>query len=436
MSRSALRAAAFGPALISLSACGSGPSEVIGPPPSPALTLTLTVSPSQVEIPASVEAQVIIGNAEFCTASFAGSIPPRSGTFTVVVSQAGNHEFTITCKGLDGSMKTVSVTVIATRPRVSGRIFCPTLENCITDARVYIMKGAVRDSTIDLNPDGSFVIETSLKREDGVDAILGSKNLAASRYYPSLVAIRKEWYNGSLTLVRVPRERQIGFGIFAGQMFSLDLERGAYSHSASDGGAFYLKSTLGSITRYSIASIPGNRYPVPLAFDRGGSNITLDSIGLWRAIDNMEIRHGRDLFRPANFLDLPDGEGIRVQGDNTRSRSSAGATSNAVGDIVGCRLTFNQTAAMSHAWLVEHELGHCMGFGHTCSWQTVMFTGCTNALSSEVWTASDIAYREFYEAVQETYRRTGAKFGLPEAHQGQRVLELGLPRETIWYPPN
>ena len=78
-----------------------------------------------------------------------------------------------------------------------------------------------------------------------------------------------------------------------------------------------------------------------------------------------------------------------------------------------------------------HEFGHVMGFGHTCSWPTVMYTNCERSLQIRRPTRMDALYIEYAYESHRTMLRTGAKSGLVQAYNSER-RKRGLEPQWPW----
>ncbi len=371
------------------------------------------------------------------------SSPPQgtsSGTFSFIGTSVGSYVVTLACSG-EGGTATVQATVTVYQPpTISGNVY--GLQSGLVgfgDWRIFVTYSGVRDS-VDVSPDGSFSIVADA---DSVDLIIDDKDTANRRFFPTLIALKKVNF-GNVNVLRIPREGTISFGIYSGQKIAQSLEL-AYTPIPNN-LAFYFRDNVIGGWIYHVNYLSKVDSPLMTAFDRNASTDPIsptDSIGFWSVIDSVESIYGQDLFKPANISELPAGKGLRVWVNRTmlstgRAGPSNWIVTNGIRETVGATFEVFEPSLLPGFYIGYHELTHVLGFGHTCVWPTVMFSGFLNECGQE-WksltlTAYDVAYKELMYAVAERMLETGAKYGLAEAHQGERVLMLGLPRQVIWYP--
>jgi hypothetical protein len=155
-----------------------------------------------------------------------------------------------------------------------------------------------------------------------------------------------------------------------------------------------------------------------------------DSLALWGLLSQLETELGQHLFRPAREDDIPvQANGILVSVD--RSLSTAGYTftaSSEQGRLYDARVTVRSSQMLGEARVMEHEMLHALGFGHTTSWLSLLNPGAHRRPASP--TAADIAYAQLFYRVMALQRRLDAPFGLLEAWAGE--LEAGT-RSARWH---
>ncbi len=125
--------------------------------------------------------------------------------------------------------------------------------------------------------------------------------------------------------------------------------------------------------------------------------------------------------------------GVRVW-KNPNLASSATAGSGGIGEFLEVgQVVFKSSDVFLFTSLVEHEFIHVLGFGHTCSWLTVMFTNCPPGPGSDGTSIGDVAYIQYFYAVRGMQIGKQAKFGLDGLYraelsggtQGLRALTVG-----------
>ncbi len=73
---------------------------------------------------------------------------------------------------------------------------------------------------------------------------------------------------------------------------------------------------------------------------------------------------------------------------------------------------------------MTHEFTHALGFSHTCRWATVM--GGYGCSQQGRLPSGDDAYYHLAEMVRRQVRALAPTWGIAEALQGDRVIELGM----------
>jgi hypothetical protein len=173
---------------------------------------------------------------------------------------------------------------------------------------------------------------------------------------------------------------------------------------------------------------PEAAFPIPVAFfRRGGSpEITAeDSTVFWQNVAGLEAEFGRDLFRPADIgaLGAVTADG-RPERGNAVSIDPAAAPALAGGFAQQGRLASARTRASTTVWLrqryvMNHELVHVLGFGHTCSWESLM---CGVSPGRQSATRADVAAFLLSYLIDKAVRTEMPTTTLSDALAGERAL--------------
>lgn len=175
--------------------------------------------------------------------------------------------------------------------------------------------------------------------------------------------------------------------------------------------------------------------PIPVAFNHATSTdgiSGLDSAAFWSTVTELESELCEHAFQPATIGTMTPGRGVTVLVDRELDAfarggpisDSNGGRTELVGGAVICRTT----TCIASPETVRHELLHVLGFGHSCSWPTIMRAGCTGASRAS---EQDVAYFQVYYAARAMQLANGAQHSLAAAHQGQRVIMRGLPIDPV-----
>jgi hypothetical protein len=179
------------------------------------------------------------------------------------------------------------------------------------------------------------------------------------------------------------------------------------------------------------------RFPIPVVLT-GVDEVAVtaqDSVDLWRGIAWLHHRLGRVVFRPGTRTETPRID-VELDGSN---RAFGGMVLGPNGEAVrGVYLASRPAIQMFGGFATIHELLHTVGFGHTCSWGSVMRScGDSNFSPAIIWTEpwKDVAYFDLWHALG-TLRRQGS-FRTLTLHLGENVngerREQGLPEERVFY---
>ncbi len=131
--------------------------------------------------------------------------------------------------------------------------------------------------------------------------------------------------------------------------------------------------------------------PVGVAFKPGHGITAEDSMAFWSIVRAMEQDLGLHVFEPAMVSADGDPDDLIVV--DTRSMSPDGLTSftwSNNGAVYDARVLLKSRATMHDAGVVQHEMMHALGFGHTSAWPSIMNAdGDGRRL-----TADDVAYAQ------------------------------------------
>jgi hypothetical protein len=136
-----------------------------------------------------------------------------------------------------------------------------------------------------------------------------------------------------------------------------------------------------------------------------------DSAAFWRSADAFDRAFGADLLQPAG--PLPADRTLRVAIDPRQLNSGESTTAMQAQEIFGAEITFQRHGMIAGplgTYLVTHELLHALGFGHTCSWRSVLAdTRSCPSMHADWLTPEDVAYVQLVRRVNDIERRLHAR---------------------------
>jgi hypothetical protein len=244
-------------------------------------------------------------------------------------------------------------------------------------------------------------------------------------------------YFAALNIVGVPASWSITSGIFAGTRVPIDLVA-AYANPADPANdpSFYLR--YGTPWRYVVGSFAAP--PVPTAFCRSSSNRAIDladSTAFWLIMSAYHVILGRTMYAPAQDVAVcgQSTTGFELIRDSTQGGIPvAGITTPFLRDFVKGIMDGDWKQESRKCFIdlfcVQHEMTHGLGFGHTCSWTSIMESCGDRSRQSDTPTPTDIAYMQLMAAVVEAERTLGTRLSLPQAHQYERVSR-GMTEEAV-----
>ena len=282
---------------------------------------------------------------------------------------------------------------------ISGRLVTAGDVGSMTRVKVAVrseLDSRVQEFSGTANADGTFRFEAELPsgERDSVDFIVdvdeGPRPFAP--IYKRIAASDSESYRRPLVIAR---NIVIAAGTHAGSTMPVTLV-GAFAPICPDSISLSCRGFFGLWPEVPLLWAD-DAFPIPLAFFRraGEPDITPDdSVVFWTNVASLEADFGRDLFRPADIGALgvvsPTGlpqRGTAVSIDRSVQPALGGAASEN-GRLVLGRARANNIAWLRQKAVMNHELIHVLGFGHTCTWESLM---CGVELSRTTTPRGDVA---------------------------------------------
>ena len=238
--------------------------------------------------------------------------------------------------------------------------------------------------TLDVDAIGRFADLVRPTGDDSVWVVVRAADNSA--YYGSAVAVPRDRLDHELRILLVPRRWTVHRGSFAGETVDID-PRAALRRSPD---------------RASFARVRGRRtvgwasesYPIPLVFRHApGARLgASDSAAFWAAAHAVEQAIGARLFRPWSDTAMV-GRIFPVDVGVGRIASAAVTyvSWDQNGDIFEGSVTFRSTREIRDLSIVEHELMHLLGFGHTTAWPSAVEA---QPSPGRTVTAEDAAYAQ------------------------------------------
>ena len=323
----------------------------------------------------------------------------------------------------------------------------------------------------DVDADGLYILRVR-KPVTGkpVQLHIDARDRTQRRYHPSLRTVTFE--GAPINAVLVPKRWSFSSGPYSGQVVPIS------ANAAVGNGVvqsdFGIMNFWREVAPEAMADWPESAFPLAVYFDRQRSlhQVTqADSLAIWSVIDDMEARFGKDLFYPEDAADIPltglsvptiDGNpdtvwvrlnavGIAIDNDGIVKPSGSFRYCHPDNHPTACLPVVNRVSGSAQLQavgeglgVVDRELMKVLGMGNTCYWNTRVYaaTSPSETASCQTWfidkpgawppstsnvSALDVAHWAVLHYVAHTSRIFGPKFGIPEAANGERVLELGLP---------
>lgn len=431
-------------AMITFTACSGDPptrSDPIDPsPPSVQVIAPIQTDPGN---PILIE---WISDAETCSAPWTSQKSP-SGRETVRISKG--TWFPVECRK-KGVIVRDSAYVSVLSPSPSRRIVV-IVQYVASESTSYTPDTV----TLTLKHNGEetrirVLDTTSIEAPNSYGDMISFSIPGNDSYYPIVADVPRRNFSienspsDTISVVRIPRNWKIERGTYRGTVIKTTMIAGF--DTAPDGSSFLRRSNsvsfreLGGYTYHPYGLDP-KLFPIRVALDRVRyPNEILtpqDSIDLWKGIEKMEEKYGRDLFRPGQATYEVEAHEFHVSvnpSGATPLGGGRGSFENPWELIGGTFVSTNAANRFQNELLVEHELMHGFGFGHHCKWVSIMLSNCPRGDELVVYPSpeKDVAYFELRFAVNKVRRVHKALYHWGENLNGER-LERGLPSEPIFY---
>jgi hypothetical protein len=426
---------------------------------------TISVSaPTSIMAGDTLAVPMTTANATSCTPIVTGNatLLDQNGcaSYRIIAGVPGTATVSATATGSSGTVNAVPKQItILSRPGLTfrGQIVLLNVQSADSPRGWTVSVSVTGEEKVSAisNDDGTYVLPSV---KDGVtrDAILTLVPPSGSRYGPLYLATTTAYSTVNMKWEAIPKSWVIEKGIFAGQSVSVNLKE-LMSKPADSSAHFLTVSsfgfqggiTSGGFGYYSFASWGRIGFPVKVAFDRTRSTTPLsgaDSIRFWEPLNELERVTGRDFVEPANYSDVVGKRGILFYIDSMVAPQGGigeGPVNLGYPDFVANNpplpivLTlriqtldyFYNPGEGAFFRIIQHETLHCLGFGHTDLWLSIMGGGSFNDVGSysESLTVKDVAYIELATEMGLAQTANVTLLGFAESLNGLYVLEQGLP---------
>jgi len=311
--------------------------------------------------------------------------------------------------------------------------------------RVFWKVGVLADS-VDVDSAGRFTVALPSALADSLTLWVDAADSGSAAFHAATLRLGPDDLAKEQEIVLVPLRWTVRAGRYAGREVDVGLAR-AFSPPCTGCSGFYraLRAPADS-GRKRLQGWPAERFPLRVAFDRewNGERVTEgDSSAFWHDAAELNQVFGADLFRPAIYSDAaPRGEGgpddvILVWFDPEMRGLGGIGTAVSNGDAIQYGdLRLNRQALRREVispGLVEHELMHTLGFGHTCAWRSVVadIRRCPEQRAPTA-TEDDVAYAELAAELRALVQGHGARWALEAALAAMaapRARGAGVPPE-------
>jgi len=267
-----------------------------------------------------------------------------------------------------------------------------------------------------------------------------TKDILNRTHYPGLASVAKDSLGFVQRFVAGPMQYKIRRGIWSGQDIKVDLIK-AFMLSSDKKSSFFLGKSLDSAT-FSYSRVGGrspSKFPIEIAIRKPNRETVppSDTLGFGNAMGELSNELGIPLVLvPMESVKGSDWNGIRVSISDTAS-AIGGVVSGPDGEFIGGTAVFSpQKNSVIYRFTVKHELWHALGVGHAVGWcpslmNSILMCATVNDPWFGVSQKTETGHFWFMYDVWETKRQTNAQYGIPNMHQGWRVLFFGLPFENI-----
>jgi hypothetical protein len=341
-----------------------------------------------------------------------------------------------------GALPGVAAATAPASTAVSGQVY-PVDGGPVTELGVWVRAGAWADSAA-VDASGTFAV--SLPRDLAgaiLEVSIDVRGGAQRRYLPALFRLTSRDVQRWQEVILVPLRWHIAAGRYAGVPVDISLHRAFQPPCHGCPAFFRLGATVGVAEPLGGLPVwPDERFPLRVAFDRERSDERVtarDSAAFWRIADAMEHAFGRQFFRPVLYEDVrrvdddTPADVVLVWIVSSLRDPGRGAIGFYRDRIISGAVSLRSTGVIHAAdgpSIVTHELLHTLGFGHTCSWRSVLadVARCPS-MRTPAPTPADVAYTELAYRVSTLARSQGIARGIEAALAGERAFILGLPVE-------
>ena len=312
---------------------------------------------------------------------------------------------------------------------ISGRLVAAGAVGPMTHVRVTVRtnhNGVGRTFSGVADAGGTFRFNAELPegKSDSVDLIVTTDD-APSPFAPIYKRIAANDSTAYRRPLLIARSVAINSGTYAGSTVAVSLEDG-FAPICANATSPSCLAYFGLWTDVPVLW-PEDALPIPMAFFRrpGAPDITAsDSAAFWANVASLEAEFGRDLFRPVDVsaLGVVTTAGLPERG-NAVSIDPAATPALAGAWVRDGRLVLARTRASNVQWLrqryvMNHELLHVLGFGHTCAWESLM---CGVSPGRHSATQGDVAAFMLAYLIDETVRAEAPTTTIADALRGERM---------------
>jgi hypothetical protein len=418
--------------LVACGGSGNGGGNIVGPKNPP----TVTLSASSNSIVGSGQVTLTwTSNAVSCLASWTLSTTP-SGQATVIVAQT--QSYGITCSNSDGTTSSsVSITVVPAPQTFLVKVILANKqpgEDCSGwTARVVISAKDSTTATMDASCFVSVIVTTTGFTNASSVVVMRITPASGSRFAPQAtsnflaIVTNTTWIaipNGSWVVEK---------GIYVGQTVGFNFPD-LFSDQGNDGNFFLamhrMAGPTGVIGNYVNITWQPTDFPIKVGIDTTQKTSLIDAhaaSNLWLVVNEINQITGRSYFVQSSYVEVKAGKGDLLYTDpNLASRQDAGGTAGGTVDanfnwtsgtvaILPDYLTDPYIAGGGGKTVIEHELGHTLGLGHSNKCNSMMSVSACGATGVHPqMTSYDVMALEMFYEVRQLQRNNNTFLGFQE----------------------